>query len=128
MQPLPLRDPCHCFCFDVLSNSFSHFPLCWGGLFGVCVFCTLGVAAFGIGLLIVAVWFRLALVRLFGSLTLGVGVVSLVSVAFGGLVVVSKVTHCCSWVARLLCGGAVSGTLLSMLSSFLSASICSDPF
>ena len=115
------------FCFGVFSNSFSHFPSCWGGL-GVCVFCTLGVAAFGIGLLIMAVWIGLGLVCLFGLLTLGVGIVSLVSVTSGSLVVASKVNHSCSWVARLLCGGAVSGMLLSMLLSFLSASICSIPF
>ena len=96
--------------------------------FGVCVFCTLGVSAFRISLLIVAVWIGLALACLFGLLTLGVGVVSLVFVAFGGVVDVSKVNRHCSWDARSLCGRAVSGTLLSMLSSFICASICSNPF
>ena len=85
------------------------------------VLCTLGVDMFVIGLSIVAVVIGAVDVRWVELFTLGVGAILVGSNSCGGFAAWSKVTH-------LGCVGAVTSVLFKMLSSFLSALICSNPF
>jgi hypothetical protein len=91
------------------------------------LFCFVGADVVGIELSILVVWIGSFLVRWVGSFTLGCGVRSLISGFWGDLVASSKITGRCSGVAHSFCALADSDTLLSMSSSFLSASICSNP-
>ena len=80
---------------------------------------TLGVGLFAIGLSTVTVWIGVAVLALWiGVLTLGLGTDSLGCISCGGLVVWSKVTCFGVGIGCSLGIGAVSGTLLSMFSSF----------
>jgi hypothetical protein len=83
---------------------------------------------FVIGLSIVAVVIRAAAVRWVELLTLRLGAVSFGSDSCGGFVAWSKVTCLGSGSGFLLGVGAVTSVLFRMLSSFLIASICSNPF
>ncbi len=82
-------------------------------------FCTLGVGLFAIGLSTVPVWIEVAVLALWiGVLTLGLGTDSHGCISCGGLVVCSKVTRFGVGIGCSLGIGVVSGTLLSMFSSF----------
>ena len=105
----------HAIVFALMCFLILSLVLVLAGLLSFGNFCTLGVGAFGIGLLIVAAWIGSVHARWVGSITFGLGVVSLNSVSRGGLVVLSKVTPHCSEAACSLCAGAVSRMLLSML-------------
>jgi hypothetical protein len=85
------------------------------------VLCTLGVGMFVIGLSIVAVVIGAVVVCWVALFTLGLGAVLFGSDSCGGFAAWSKVTH-------LGCVGAVTSVLFKMLSSFLSALICFNPF
>jgi hypothetical protein len=87
------------------------------------VLCTLGVYMFVIGLSIVAVMIGVVFVRWGELFTLGVGALLFDSDSCGGFAGWSKVTHLGSGAGFSLCVGAVTGVLLKMLSSFLSALI-----
>ena len=90
-------------------------------------FATLGVRVFGMALSIVTLCLGSGRVCSVGSITLGRG--SVVGSSFcGGLVVSSKLTrHGSVGMVHNSDIGSGSGVLLRMLSSFVNASICSDP-
>ena len=90
-------------------------------------FATLGVRIFGMVSSIMTLCFGSGRVLSVGSFTLGRG--SVVGSSFcGGLVVSLKVTHRGSvGMVRNSGIGSGSGVLLSMLSSFVNAFICSNP-
>ena len=89
------------------------------GLVSFGTFCTLGVGLFAIGLSTVTVWIGVAVLTLWiGVPTLGLGTDSLGCISCGGLVVCSKVTRFGVGIGCSLGIGVVSGTLLSMFSSF----------
>jgi hypothetical protein len=114
----------------MFSYPNPHFFLAGLLSFDAGIFCTLGVSVVTISLSIVAVWIGVTvLVCGIGLFTHGLGTVSSVSVSpRGGFTVRSNVTHLVSS-GRLSIGiGAVSGVLLRMSLSFLSASSCSNPF
>ncbi len=85
---------------------------------------------FAIGLSIVAVWIGMAvLVCGIGSFILALGAASSGSVSpCEGFAVHLNVTHLVFGGGLSIGIGAVSGVLLRMFSSFLSASSCSNPF
>ena len=114
------------FCWGILAIVFAS--RCFlilslisilAGLVSFGTFCTLGVGLFAIGLSTVTVWIGVAVLALWiGVLTLGLGTNSLGCISCGGLVVWSNVTHFGVRIGCSLGIGAVSGTLLSIISSF----------
>ena len=119
-----LGGTCHWLCCNILSDLLSVVVALWVGF----VFSTLGVRAFGMALLIMTLCIGSDHARSVGSITLGRGV-SVVGFLFcGGLVVLSKVTCRGSVGTTHNSGiGSNSGALLRMLSSFVNASIYSNP-
>ncbi len=114
------------FCWGILAIVFALW--CFlilslisilAGLVFFGTFCTLRVGLFAIGLSTVTVWIRVVVLALWiGVLTLGLGTNSLGCISCGGLVVWSKVTRFGVGIGCSLGIGVVSGTLLSMFSSF----------